>query len=153
MASCYVIYCDRGGSPVSRTKGRKAMNQKRLMGYMALFLCIALTSPSAFAMANMDNNVRSDNYGVRAPSRLLHGIVNAGLGWTQLFYEPVHSVRSEGQNIGEGILDGIVQTTYYTVLGAWDIGTFWVPGPGGKDLAAPACVIGKMQGKSSQAAA
>ena len=124
------------------------MNQKNLFLYVVLFLCVTLISPSAFAMGDMKANVTSDNYAVRAPSRLLHGIVNAGLGWTQLIYEPIHSVRAENQNLGQGILDGLAQTVYFSVLGAWDIATFWVPGPGGKEMAAPACVIGKMTGKS-----
>ncbi len=115
---------------------------KATVWFVLLFMSlVALTGPVAFADCKHIGNQTSDNYAVRAPSRLFQGIVNAGLGWTKLICEPFKSVKHEGQDIVDGIFDGFGQATYYTVLGAWDILTFWVPGEGGKELATEKCVL------------
>lgn len=110
----------------------------------ASLISLLVFSQSAFAGCN-EEKVTSDNYGVRAPSRLWQGIVNAGLGWTEFVTEPYTSVKNDGQNVVNGIFDGMANTIYYTALGAWDIATFWFPGKGGKDIAVKECVL--MQGK------
>ena len=105
---------------------------------MLVMLATVFVSP-AFAECKCKDKVTSDNWAVRAPSRLLHGVTNAGGGWTQLFIEPVRSVKHQDQNVVDGIFDGLGYTVYYTALGAWDLATFWVPGQGGKDIAVKTC--------------
>ena len=72
---------------------------------------------------------------------MLHGVINAGLGWTQLFVKPVKAVKHEGKNVVDGIFEGLAHSVYYTVLGVWDLATFWFPGEGGKQIAAKDCVL------------
>ena len=112
---------------------------------LVIFMMISLLlAPAAsYAACKCVDKVTSDNYGVRAPSRLLHGVINLGLGWTKLITEPFNSVEHENQNFVDGLFDGFGQATYYSVLGAWDIATFWFPGSGGKDIAVKKCVLMK----------
>ena len=118
------------------------MKQPKLMA--AFLIGLLLVSTAAFANCKCVDKVTSDNYGVRAPSRLLHGIINAGLGWTEIFTEPFNTVRDKGgSQIVEGIFTGLGMAAYYSALGAWDIATFWVPGSGGKDIAVKTCVLMK----------
>ncbi|MCM8776309.1 MAG: hypothetical protein NC930_08200 [Candidatus Omnitrophica bacterium] len=115
------------------------MDVKRI--FLVSVLILVLAAGSAFAGCSMDEKVVSDNYAERAGSRLLCGLVNAGLGWTQIFVEPRQSVKYDDQNIVDGIFDGFGGAVYYSVLGVWDLGTFWFPGSGGKDIAAKDCVL------------
>ena len=88
------------------------------------------------AKASEPAGVLSTSYAVRAPARLGQGFTNALLGWTALFTEPVRSARS-GRNAGDSFFRGLVYPVSYTFLGVWDIGTFWVPGMMGYDMAVP----------------
>lgn len=114
---------------------------KRTMLVASFFISLLAISGLAFADCKCADKMVSDNYAVRAPSRLLHGIINAGLGWTKLFSEPVYSVNHEGQDFVDGFYDGLGQAIYYTALGVWDIATFWFPGEGGKEIAVKKCVL------------
>lgn len=116
---------------------------KRITLAAVVFMSLLFITGTAFADCKCADKMVSDNYAVRAPSRLLHGIINAGLGWTKLFTEPYHSVKHEEQDIVDGFFDGLGQATYYSVLGVWDIATFWVPGQGGKDITVKKCVLMK----------
>ena|SRR3989338_9069224 len=109
---------------------------------VVLFTAWAFGLPCAIADHHQDMmaKVTSDNYAERAFFRLTHGLLNAGLGWTQFFVEPYKSVTQEGQDIVDGIFEGIAYSGYYTILGGWDLATFWVPGQGGKDIAVKECV-------------
>lgn len=116
---------------------------KRIALAAAFLMSLIVMTGAVFADCKCADKMVSDNYAVRAPSRLLHGIINAGLGWTKLITEPIHSVKDEGQNFVDGFFDGLGQATYYSALGVWDIATFWVPGQGGKDIAVKKCVLMK----------
>ena len=87
----------------------------------------------------------SDSYGERAPARLLHGLANAALGWTQIIQEPIHAARGGEKNAAEGLVEGIGMALYYTANGVWDVATFWVPGSWGKEIASSACICQKMK--------
>lgn len=124
-----------------RKHSKGGIPMKTVFRIAAFFVCLLVLANVAFAECNCADKLRSDNYWVRAPYRLLHGIGNALLGWTKLFTEPWNSTRSEGQDIVDGIFDGLGMTVYYTALGAWDIATFWFPGEGGKEIANTDCVF------------
>ncbi len=80
--------------------------------------------------------VLSTHYAVRAPARLGQGFVNTLLGWTSLFTEPVRA-RHAGKTVPDSFFRGLAYPISYTVLGVWDLGTFWVPGMMGYDMAVP----------------
>ncbi|MBN1687751.1 MAG: hypothetical protein JW893_01480 [Candidatus Omnitrophica bacterium] len=118
-----------------------AMKVSRYLLVAILVLVMAGISGVTYAGSDaMLEKVTSDNYAIRAPYRAFQGVINAGLSWTQMFVEPINSVKYENQSGIDGFVDGFAKTLYYAVLGAWDMGTFWVPGQGGKDIAVKECV-------------
>ena len=129
----FKVFHNKGGNPMKR------------IVFAAFLISLLLASTQAFAACNCADKVTSDNYAVRAPARLIHGVINLGFGWTELLTEPYTSVKNDGQNVVDGIFDGLGNSIYYSALGAWDIVTFWFPGKGGKDIAVKECVF--MQSK------
>ena len=119
------------------------MKARKLISLLVFAVVLFSFTVPGYSMdeKEMIAKVTSDNYGERAFFRLTHGIVNAGLGWTQLLWEPIKSVRQDGQNLAEGIFDGLGYSVYFTALGVWDIATFWVPGEQGKEIAVKDCVM------------
>lgn len=84
----------------------------------------------------------SQNFGASAPGKIGRGLVNTGLGWTNLFAQPVHAGKS-GENVFTGIGKGFGYTVIRTVQGVVEIGLFWLPqGPGGEPL--KHCALGDM---------
>ena len=124
------------------------MKSKRLFSMLVILLGISLAASCAFADCDCVGKVTSDQYSVRAPARLVHGIINAGLGWTELIVQPIYAADA-GQNVLHGVADGIGDTVYYTILGVWDVATFWLPGEVGKKAAAREGVL--MTYKNNQA--
>ena len=103
---------------------------------LALILTFAFALPQS-ASASLKERVTSDEYSVRAPARLAQGLSNFGLGWTALFIQPVKSLKTKGDHLGNGLIRGIAYPVANAVMGSWDIATFWVPGPEtlGRDMA------------------
>ena len=93
---------------------------------VAFLFAWVFLKPSS-SLAGLDDKVSSPNYAVRAPSRLFQGIVNFSLGWSTFLTEPIKSTQSEGDSFKEGVFRGLSYPISYTILGAYDIGTFWVP--------------------------
>ena len=84
----------------------------------------------------------AQNFGKSAPGKIGRGLVNAGLGWTNLFAQPVHAGKSGG-NVLTGIGKGFGYTIIRTVQGVAELGLFWLPsGPGGEVL--KHCVLGDL---------
>ena len=84
----------------------------------------------------------SQNFGKSAPGKIGRGLVNIGLGWTNLFAQPVHAGKSGG-NVLSGIGKGLGYTVIRTVQGVVELGLFWLPaGPGGEVL--NHCALGDM---------
>ena len=84
----------------------------------------------------------AQNYGRSIPGKLGRGIVNIGLGWTNLFAQPIHAGHSGG-NVLTGIGTGFWYTIVRTVQGVVEVGLFWIPsGPGGEAL--KHCALGDL---------
>lgn len=84
----------------------------------------------------------AQNFGKSAPGKIGRGLVNIGLGWTNLFAQPIHAGKSGG-NVLTGIGKGLGYTMIRTVQGVVEIGLFWLPqGPGGEAL--KHCALGDM---------
>jgi len=95
------------------------MNQKtwRLWLATGLFL-LSLASPS-FA------NDEQISYGARIPYRILRGLTNVALGWTEIFLRPFGEHKTE--SVGESLAMGGANTLIRLGVGVMDISTFWVP--------------------------
>lgn len=122
---------------------KKGLMKIRKWCGLVMFMLLVLCSSSARATSESEMlaRVTNDNWSVRAPWRFLHGIVNLGLGWTELLVEPYKSVRFQGENIAQGVTDGFAEALYYSVAGIWDLATFWVPGQAGANIAVRDCVM------------
>lgn len=83
--------------------------------------------------------IQDESYAVRAPARLVHGVLNVLSSPVQLFSEPQHTIQCKKPDLILGIADGVIATGKYLILGVWDVGTFWVPGSAGKSLAVTEC--------------
>lgn len=64
-------------------------------------------------------------YGVRMPYRIVRGVTNIALGWTEIFIRPFAEHENEG--IGEALSMGGANTLIRLGVGLTDITTFWVP--------------------------
>lgn len=96
------------------------------MKKIALVLVIFLIgmSASAYAESNCCNWAESKNWAVSAPGKLTRGVINLGLGWTNMFVEPFQT-DSVMEGIGKGISDFLIRT----FQGAGEIILFWLPPP------------------------
>src|SRR3989338_3912652 len=84
---------------------------------------ISLWAPGAFAQSSgleltettpqcgVCEGAESPFYGKSAPGKVARGLVNIGLGWTNLFAQPVQSGQSGGN-----VLTGICKGFGYTVM-------------------------------------
>ena len=111
------------------------MRRKWLTWFTVLLICSAFITGTAYAVKSWDETVTSNNYAERVPARLMHGIVNVALGWTQLIIEPARTFGDAGTTIYMGMVNGVTKTLYYTGTGVFDILTFWVPNPDGQRIA------------------
>ena len=104
---------------------------------LALVVFFVLVCVPKSIFADLGQHVKSSNYFERASSRFSQGLVNFSFGWSSLILEPAKSFRKGDPSVGEGFFRGLAYPISYTVLGAWDICTFWVPGPEklGEDIA------------------
>ena len=84
----------------------------------------------------------AQNFAKSAPGKIGRGLVNIGLGWTNLIAQPVHAGKSGG-NVLNGIGKGFGYTVVRTVQGVVELGLFWLPsGPGGESL--KHCALGDL---------
>ncbi|MBI4395271.1 MAG: hypothetical protein HY583_03630 [Candidatus Omnitrophica bacterium] len=84
----------------------------------------------------------SMSFGESAPGKIGRGLVNLGLGWTNLFAQPIQAGKSGG-SILKGIGKGFSLTVVRMVQGVVELGLFWLPsGPGGESL--KHCALGDM---------
>ena len=83
----------------------------------------------------------SQNFGKSAPGKLGRGLVNIGLGWTNLFAQPIQA-GSSGGNVFTGIGKGFGYTFVRTVQGVAEIGLFWLPPAYGESL--KHCALGDL---------
>ncbi|MBI4358357.1 MAG: hypothetical protein HY584_03575 [Candidatus Omnitrophica bacterium] len=83
----------------------------------------------------------SQDYGESAPGKIGRGLVNIGLGWTNLIAQPIQA-GSSGGNVGAGFGKGLWLTLVRTVQGVAEIGLFWLP-PGPEE-ALKHCALGDL---------
>ena len=95
-----------------------------------ILLLIAFGAAPALADAaagcGICEHAESDSYAVSAPGKIGRGLVNAGLGWTNLFAQPTKSVRN-GENFFAGVGKGFAHTFIRTLQGVVELGTFFLP--------------------------
>ena len=117
---------------------QKGEKMKKLSQFLVLVLFMQyLISPPVFAEESQEITQSLPHCGVceRAESvkwtrswwgKIERGLVNAGLGWGNLFAQPTHAV-SEGDNILKGIGKGFEYTGLRTIQGVVEILVFWLP--------------------------
>ena len=97
------------------------MKRTILIGFV-----LATFSMTTFAYAAQTSNVctwaQSKNWAVSAPGKLVRGLVNTGLGWSELFVQPFKE-DSVMSGIGKGLSDFFVRT----FQGICEIMLFWLP--------------------------
>ena len=71
-------------------------------------------------------NSESATYAEKAGNTLARGVLNLGLGWTELIRQPAKKAR-EGGNVFLGILNGVGHSATRSVRGLGEILTFWAP--------------------------
>ena len=92
--------------------------KKIVMMMVIVFICA-----NSFAYANVCTWAESKNWSVSAPGKLTRGIINTGLGWTDLFVEPFKAHEGVMGGIGKGLSDMFVRT----FQGIGEILLFWLP--------------------------
>ena len=65
-------------------------------------------------------------YGEKALGKLEFGLINLGLGWTEVLSEPYQADKA-GANAWRAIGTGICNAVFDTVGGALHAGTFFIP--------------------------
>ena len=84
----------------------------------------------------------SHSFSKSAPGKIGRGLVNVGLGWTNLLSQPIQA-GSSGGNVFTGIGKGLWFTVLRTVEGVVEFALFWMPpGPGEDPL--KHCALGDM---------
>ena len=82
-----------------------------------------------FILAICPKNALADDqdiaYAARIPYRIVRGITNVGLGWTEIFLRPFGEHKTE--SVGEALSMGAAHTLIRAGAGLTDIVTFWVP--------------------------
>lgn len=64
-------------------------------------------------------------YAIRIPYRIVRGITNIGLGWTEMLLRPIGEIKTEKPL--EAFAHGAGNALARLSAGATDITTFWVP--------------------------
>ena len=71
-------------------------------------------------------NNASATYAEKAGNTLARGVLNLGLGWTELIRQPAKKARAGG-NVFLGMLNGVGHSATRSARGLGEILTFWVP--------------------------
>ncbi|MBI4550404.1 MAG: hypothetical protein HY714_05715 [Candidatus Omnitrophica bacterium] len=85
-----------------------------------VLLCLALSQPAALCADDSDLP-----YAARMPYRIIRGVTNIGLGWTEILLRPFGESKTE--SAGESMAMGAANTLIRVGVGIVDITTFWVP--------------------------
>lgn len=64
-------------------------------------------------------------YLIRMPYRIVRGVTNIALGWTEILLRPIGEFRTE--SFGESLSMGAANTLMRLSAGGTDIFRFWVP--------------------------
>ena len=94
---------------------------KKVLALMLVMLVACV--PMSFAACSVCDATASDNYATAAGGKLSRGLLNASLGWLELFRQPAIN-----ENKWEGVGRGFVHTIGRTGSGALETATFLIPG-------------------------
>ena len=95
------------------------MKNKRWVKAASLILILmTLSKPNLYAA---DTDIP---YGVRMPCRIVRGITNIALGWTEIILRPLGELKTESPL--EAMSMGGAHTLQRLAAGFTDITTFWV---------------------------
>ena len=110
--------------------------RKLALALLCVFLCssvsLAQSQPARVDISQSEakcgvcQGAESMSWAKSAPGKILRGIVNAGLGWTNLIAQPIRSSQ-DGDNVFKGIGKGFGYTVLRTVQGVAEIVIFWLP--------------------------
>lgn len=78
------------------------------------------------ASCGVCEGAESESWARSAPGKIVRGLTNAGLGWTNLFAQPVHLANS-GESVLTGVGKGFGYLFIRTIQGVVEIGIFWLP--------------------------
>ena len=95
------------------------MNKKLAVFVLIGALIFSLNEKPAFSA---DEDIP---YLARIPYRIVRGVANIGLGWTEIFLRPFGEHHTE--SVGEAMAMGGANTIIRLFVGVTDISTFWVP--------------------------
>ncbi len=95
---------------------RKSLQKSLAAGFLFIFLL----QTSSLSASDEDKP-----YAARIPYRIIRGITNVGLGWTEIFLRPFGEHKTE--SVGESLALGGANTLIRLGVGVTDIVTFWVP--------------------------
>ena len=98
-------------------------------------------SPSSL-QCGLCEAAESQNWAKSAPGKIGRGLVNAGLGWTNLFSQPIQAASS-GDNVLGGLGRGIADLFVRTLQGVVELGLFWLP-PAAEE-AVHQCALGDLK--------
>ena len=94
--------------------------QKQIVKSAFVLIVLNLLTAS-FAFAH-DEDIP---YGIRIPYRIIRGITNIGLGWTEIILRPIGEFQTE--SIGTSLGNAATHTFGRTAFGFEDIFMSWVP--------------------------
>lgn len=96
----------------------------KIKGMAVLLIAAVLLCPaSGFAASPWTEET---TYGAKIQGKLVFGLTNVMLGWTDLFVEP-NRYHNEGKNPWAGMGKGLVDTVLNEVGGAFHLVTFLIP--------------------------
>lgn len=93
---------------------------QKILATLLILLGIYFSSASSAFAADEDIP-----YGIRMPYRIIRGVTNIALGWTEILLRPIGERKTE--SFGEAVSMGGANTLARLAGGATDITTFWVP--------------------------
>ncbi len=97
-----------------------------------VLIILVLAASSAYAAVGTTEckvcgDLKSDDMGKLCGARIIHGLTNAVLGWSEIFFRP-GKAASEGGNLVTGFFTGLGNAIARTGGGVVETVTFWTPG-------------------------
>lgn len=95
---------------------------KKVAGLILVFGLLAVNMPVYASESNACTWAESKSWGVSAPGKLVRGVMNLGLGWTNIFVQPFKE-----DTVMNGFGKGLAFFAVRTVQGLGEILLFWLP--------------------------
>ncbi len=127
-----LLCCCRNIRKVARRKNKPVNTNLKQIEFLSNHNCmrkrtIFLVIVIVYLCSNPLLSFASEDmpYAVRMPFRIVRGVTNVALGWTEIFLRPFGERQSESPV--EAISQGAANTLIRIGAGLTDITTFWVP--------------------------